>query len=210
MRTSLILFTALIILPMICQAMPTGLLTIPTADVLEPLAVRIDAEFNGSGKLYATPSSDVYGVAVGLPLGVEVGADHVTKVERTTLLNAKWQFKGDGLILPALTVGVQNVSQDVTPQFYAVATKYAPFHIASGTAGVLRDTNGDLVLLLGAGAKFGPILAQVDKTIGSRDDHTAIGGGFAFSHFSIKGATIDFQHARNVKTITVSYQIGEG
>ena len=197
-RFTLVLLLGL--LPLIAAAIPTGLNTIPTAEVLPNGDNRLEAELGNSGKLYAPLHSSIYGSEQGLPLNMEVGIDDVTG--KGAVLNGKWQFSGDNAILPVMAVGIQDIGNDSRAEYYLAATKTAPYRLASLTVGVLRDGEGDFRTLLGASLQFGPLLMMGDWVNESR---SSIAAGFTYKKFVIKGTEYNFHNQKETRTLTVSY-----
>jgi hypothetical protein len=201
MSKLLCLIAALCAATVACQAIPTGLNIIPTANVLGMGDTRVDSESSNTGKLFAPIDSSINGTQFGLLLGFEAGIDRVSS--KGTVYNAKWRFKGEGTITPALAAGVQNIRAGETPQYYLVASK--SILLAQGHAGLMRDENGDTLTLLGVNGKVGPIELMADHAQGGNKDRTGLGASFSFSNITVKGTLYDFENAPTERTITISY-----
>lgn len=191
----------LVLVPLVSHAVPTGLNAMPTAEVLESGQSRISYETE-SGKLYAPAGSSIYGTQNGLFLGIEVGVDRVS--DKGTVYNGKWRLKGEGLILPALAVGVQNITSGEKPQYYAVLTKsLTPAKIVQLHAGLLRDENtNETTGMYGANVDLGPVFVQADRT----NDRTSVGAGFTYQNITAGAIAYDYENAPNETSLFVSYR----
>ncbi|HOS42154.1 MAG TPA: hypothetical protein PK794_00530 [Armatimonadota bacterium] len=186
-------------LSLIAAAVPTGLNAMPTANVLGLGEARFEYESAGSGKLYVPANAVVYGTQTGFILGLEGGLDEVGGATRA---NGKWRLKGEGIITPALAIGIQNLGGDL--QYYGVATK--SFILAAVHAGLLRDTDTDTnVTMLGANANLGPLVVKVDKLNGGALDRTAVGASLRLGTITVSGTSYDFDNAPRERTFSVSY-----
>lgn len=190
--------------PLLVQAVPTGLNLMPTAEALGLGSTRFDFETDGSGKLYVPSGSSLVGSQAGALLGIEGGADQLSP--GGTVYNLKWVFKSEGLILPAIAVGAQGIKSGERTEYYAVATKsLVPTGIIKVSGGVMRDNNGDNLLLLGAGLKVGMLMVKADRVSGGDRDAQALSAGLAFKNLTFTGTHYDFKNASDTNTLTVSY-----
>ena len=199
--------TVFLLLPLTCLAVPTGLNMMPTAESLGMAETRVEVESAGGGKMYVPRGDTLYGSQVGALLGVEAGIDQVSGPG--TRYNAKWVFKGDGLILPALAVGVQNVSSNTKSDVYAVATKsLVPGGLVKLHAGVMRSEGEDYTML-GASFRLGPIQVKADQINGGLSGNLHQGqsysAGASVGNITLTGTHYDYETGSDKNTVTVSY-----
>lgn len=107
----------------------TGILTAPTAEAIKA----------GGVSLIGSTSKDVntVGGCAGLFPNWEVSAARVGNKESHTLLNGKIVLLQEGVALPAIAVGVADLSDEIGNSIYAVATKTISIAtVATKTAGL--------------------------------------------------------------------------
>jgi hypothetical protein len=214
-----LLFVTLLFVPMLCLAIPTGLNMMPTAEALGLGSTCTAYESAGSGKLDVPPGASVYGAQVGLILGIEGGIDHVAGGE---IYNAKWVFISDGLIFPALGVGIQNFGSGDKSQYYLVATKSLIPLVGKSLgdlklhAGVMHDTAGSNSLMYGVSGGFGPLIVKADRVTSNhliyqqdgqplRRDGESLSTGVVISSLTLTGTYYKFTDGTDTKTVTLSY-----
>ena len=196
---------SLFLLPLLSLAVPTGLNIMPTAEKLGIASARLQYETKESGKLYVPTSSTLIGSQFGLPLGLEGGIDQVSDIG--TVYNLKWTLKDEGIVLPAFAVGAQNISHDTNTQYYVVATKsLVPKGIAKLHAGLLRDTNGDTITMLGASSTLGPLTLKADSVHGGTRDATSISAGITMKSITVTGIRYFKKNGPNNNTLMLSYE----
>ncbi len=136
----------------------------PTADILATGQDRVEYESSGSGKFYVPEGGSLFGTQTGLILGFEAGVDNAT--QNTTVYNVKWRFWGEGAMMPALAVGVQNVRMGDETQSYAVATKsLVPSGALQVSFGGIHLA-GETLTMLGGQARLGAITVKADTASG--------------------------------------------
>jgi hypothetical protein len=197
------LLLAVLVLPVLALAAPTGLNAMPTAEVLAIGEARVQYETDGSGKLFVPPDGALYGTQVGLLLGLEGGVDEV--VDKGTVYNLKWRMQGEGMMRPAIAIGVQNVTPDEKPQFYVVATK--SFSPASVSAGVLYDGNTkDYLTMVGGRVRYKFLNVRADSLRGGALDRTALGADLIIANFFVSATAYDYRNAPNETSYSLGYR----
>ena len=110
----------------------TGMIRIPTADILRPGHIS-------AGAYYWQDHSTVV-AAVGLPTGLEVSAAAPWHkgVSGNWTVNAKVALTQEGLLLPAIAIGGEDLGEQNQRSYYAAVSKALPFgfrvHVGAGTA----------------------------------------------------------------------------
>lgn len=210
MSTRFALALLLLLLPLLCFAVPSGLNIMPTAESLGLGVTRLDFESDGSGKLYVPEGNSLAGTEAGLLLGIEGGIDDVPAIG--AVYNLKWKFKNDGIIFPAMAIGGQNLAHGQAPQYYLVATKsLIPASKAlQVSAGVLHgsvDNEGPHNLVLyGASVKLGSFTLKGDRATGSFTDRKSLGLSYTYTTFTVSGIRyFDKQEEGNKTTVMLSY-----
>ena len=109
----------------------TGMIRIPTADTLRP------GQFSAGYFYWQDHSTAV--ATVGLPVGMEVSAAAPWHkgVSGAWTVNAKIGLAQEGLLLPAIAVGVEDFGEQTQRSYYAAVSKALPFgfriHVGAGT-----------------------------------------------------------------------------
>jgi hypothetical protein len=106
----------------------SGLINIPTADSLDA------GEYNFAGFLVEGDKNAAVGAAnAGLLAGLEMGVTYEKKEgERgETLINGKYNFMSEGLVLPEMAVGVADISDqlDMSPYFVMSKSITGPLNV---------------------------------------------------------------------------------
>lgn len=211
----LLMVVLLCCVPLVCLAVPTGLNLMPTADVLSAIQTRVDYQSSGGGLLYVPSGETVVGVEGGAPLGLEAGVDRAGSLG--AMYNAKWQVFGDGLVMPAIAVGVQGLNSKVRAQDYIVATKsLLPTSIISlsglqvdarVSAGLLRQ-NDRTAVMYGASASLGALSIKADHVNGMAGrvrDGNAVSVGWTFAKcFTVAGTRYFYVTQPDVTTVSVN------
>ncbi len=134
MKKLLIAFLLLVAVSFCFSAQPTiygysGIFTAPTAEAIKPAGVV----------LIGSVSKDLNtaGGCVGLFPNWEVSASRVSNKTSHTLLNGKIVLLQEGIALPAIAVGVVDLTDEIGNSVYAVATKtISVARVATKTAGL--------------------------------------------------------------------------
>jgi hypothetical protein len=134
MKKLLLVYLLIFSLGVAFSAQPTiygysGLITAPTAETVKMAGVA----------LIGSSSKDVNttGGCAGLIANWEISAARVGNKEAHTLLNGKIGLLQEGLALPAIAVGVVDLSDEIGNSVYAVATKTITItKVATQTAGL--------------------------------------------------------------------------
>ncbi|NMC32243.1 MAG: YjbH domain-containing protein [Veillonellaceae bacterium] len=109
----------------------TGLIRIPTADSLRP------GHFSAGYFYWQDHSTAV--AAAGLPAGLEVSAAAPWYKGATGnwTVNAKVALTQEGLLLPAIAIGAEDIGEQNQRSYYAAVSKALPFgfriHVGAGT-----------------------------------------------------------------------------
>ena len=109
----------------------TGLIRIPTADVLRPGHIS-------AGYFYWQDHSTAV-AAAGLPAGLEVSAaaPWYKGAAGNWTVNAKVALTQEGLMMPAIAIGAEDIGQQNQRSYYAAVSKALPFgfrvHLGAGT-----------------------------------------------------------------------------
>jgi len=206
MSQLLMLFT-LLLLPLSCFAVPTGLNVIPTADSLGTGQSRLEFESDGSGKLYVPHGESLIGSQAGFLLGIEGGADEVSG--KTTVYNLKWQVLPDSFILPAVAVGAQNLAHGETTQYYLVATKNVlPVINLKLTAGEIHYDRHTNLTMAGGQFNLGPLVFKADVASAGLVRRSGMSLGYTYKGFTVAGTLYDFKNQPSEKTVSLSYTQG--
>ena len=212
-------FTALLLLPLISLAVPTGLNIMPTADVLGSGQGRMEYESPGGGLLYIPQGGWIYGSQSGLFLGIEGGLDDVNG---TTVYNLKWRLLSEGFVLPSFAIGAQNISHDLATQYYAVMTKSLAGSLLKVSAGMLSDgaeplafvpelgsvAPGATYTMLGMQSSLGALTFKADEVNGGVLARSALSLGYTFHNFTLTGTLYHFKNAPDTRTLMLSYSSG--
>jgi len=160
------------------QACYTGLVNIPTAEVVEPGQYGIELQLDGS---FASGTADtrILNTELGLSPRFEAGVDFdlSREAETRTLLNAKCLLSHGGN-RPALALGVCNVGRHASSTPYLVATQ--EFHQTRGHLGAARIDGRDRWFVGGDHAVNDKLTFMADYTSGS-DNLAAVGASYQFA-----------------------------
>lgn len=136
------------------HAFPTSGNIIPTADMLEQGACRLEVENDGAPRLFAAGDENYLLLQFAPHPRLELGVDlYSASDDNQLLLNAKWLAVGEARRRPALALGVMEVGHDYQETGYLVATKDlgGGFRMSLGGAAC----GADEALLLGAELQVG-------------------------------------------------------
>ena len=138
----------------------TGLLRVPTADVLAPRAFNLG--FN-TIDVAGDNQTNAFG-NYGFPAGFEAGIDRIKNGDSDTLLNAKYQFRAETVARPAAAAGIIDATGEEQRTIYVVGSKsiLGPPRLFAGEV-----TNLRLHVGLSAGGLDG-VLAGASVTLGNR------------------------------------------
>ncbi|HWR29477.1 MAG TPA: YjbH domain-containing protein [Negativicutes bacterium] len=109
----------------------TGMIRIPTADALQL------GQFSAGYYYWQDHGSAV--AAVGLPSGIEVSASAPWKngASEAWIVNAKYNLNQEALLIPAVSVGIEDIGGQGRRSVYGVISKALPYgfriHIGAGT-----------------------------------------------------------------------------
>lgn len=165
---------ALMVSAVTAWSAPTGLLVIPTADVLGPGEASLDYFTQGRNLARDEDCDRFLGVEVGLPHGLEVGVDACLNHggDEGPWWNLKWQLPAADPDRFALALGLQNLGHAATAQPY-LALAHA---VGSGRGhlGVMR-ADAATRLYLGAEAPMSEKLTLVGDYLSGPGGSTSVG-----------------------------------
>jgi hypothetical protein len=193
MVPAIVLFSVLVELP--AHPCYTGLVDIPTAEVIESGQCGLELQFDGA---FARRRADtrIFNTEFGLNQRLEAGVDFDLShdVQARTLLNAKYMLSTRGNHSPALAVGICNVGRNVKSTPYVVATQQ--FKVLRSHLGGVR-IEGNHRWFIGADRAITDRLTLIaDCTSGSENSSTA-GASYQFNdRFGIL-AGVTFPNARD-------------
>ena len=118
------------LLPLVAQAVPTGLNQIPTTDVVpvRQLSVQLQngtSEVSGDASVFHQPQP-VAQSEFGLPWNIETGLDVAPADpphDYQPLLNVKWSPLHEDYRIPAAAVGAAQLGPGLTPNYFFVLSK---------------------------------------------------------------------------------------
>ena len=155
-------------------AAPSGLLVIPTADVLGPGEASADFFSQGRSVLANGDCDRFLGVEVGLPHGVELGVDACLNDADagSPWGNLKWQLPTAGPDRFAVALGLQNVGHGAAAQPYVTLAQA----VGQGRAhaGVIRS-DGATRLMLGAQVPAGETFELVSDYLSGPGGSAGLG-----------------------------------
>jgi hypothetical protein len=161
------------------QACYSGLVNIPTAEVIEPGQYGIELQFDGA---FAQGTADkrILNTELGLSPRFEAGVDFDLshEAETRTLLNAKYLLLLGGEKRLALAIGACNVGQSVRATPYLVATQ--EFRGVRGHLGAVRIDDRDRWFVGLDHAVNDKLTLMADYTSGS-DNSATIGASYQFT-----------------------------
>ena len=178
-----IFFMFALLLPVFALAASTGTAIIPSAEVLRFGESQATYEFDGSGRLDSSTTGSTYGLQTGLLGGIETGVDYGP--DSKPYYNGKWQYKGDGGILPAIAIGMQNLGSKRKVQYFAVATASTPYNLMSATFGLLRKSSNEYVTIAGAQAKYDMLKISADYANGGGLNRHSYSAGIETNNISL-------------------------
>jgi hypothetical protein len=176
--------TAIVCILLAVAALPawacySGLVNIPTADVVEPGQYGIELQFDDS---FARGSEDtrIVNTELGLTPRFEAGVDFDVsrEAESRVMLNAKYILWPAGEGRPALALGICNVGRRATNTPYLVATR--EFRSVRGHLGAARIDHRDCWIIGADRAVTDKLTLMADYTSGS-DNSATIGGSYQFT-----------------------------
>jgi hypothetical protein len=161
------------------QACYSGLVNIPTADLVEPgqygLELQLDGALRGGGA-----DTRILNTELGLGPRCEAGLDFDLSEEADTwaLLNAKYLLAAGGPKRPAVALGVCGVGRSVTNMPYLVATQEFPD--VRGHLGWARIDDQNRWFVGVDRALNDKLTLMADYTSGS-DNVATVGAGYQFT-----------------------------
>jgi hypothetical protein len=161
------------------QACYTGLVNIPTAEVIEAGQYGVEMQFDGS---FASTAADarILNTEFGLGPGFEAGLDFDLShwAATTTLMNAKYLLCMGGGKRPAVAAGVCNVGRHVSPTPYLVASRDLGW--ARGHLGAARIDDRDRWFIGVERPVNDKVTLMADYTSGS-DNFATVGASQQFT-----------------------------
>ncbi|MDD3926285.1 MAG: hypothetical protein PHT33_06480 [bacterium] len=138
---------------------PTGLFTVPTAEVVGTGDFSFGLNYTDTGDGVITGVAN-YGAANRLEAGIAF--IDPKNGDNTTRVNAKYLLLGASPVTPAIAAGVKNLvaAGDTDAEFYAVATQAIPLARATLTAG-LTFAGSDSRLIAGVAFPVFPFFQAV-------------------------------------------------
>jgi hypothetical protein len=130
---------------------PTGLVTMPTAEVLDYKATSVAFDYL-SNMSNSDSNQSFYKMNVGAFENTELGFVGGTEPDEGVFLNLKWAMTANTGRYPlSMAVGFQNLTADIESNFYMVASKKlkADFGLHAGFKAVFADQI-DLSFMAGA------------------------------------------------------------
>ena len=168
-----------VILTAPAQACYTGLVSIPTAEVVEPGQYGLELQLDGA---FAQVNSDprIINTELGLSPRFEGGVDSDLSKDTQTraLLNAKYLLLTKDKRHPALALGICSVGRHVSNTPYLVATQ--EFGGVRGHLGAARIDERDRWFIGVDHAVNDKLTLMADYTSGS-DNFATIGGSYQFT-----------------------------
>lgn len=148
-HTLMALFTLAAALRLVTPAWsaPTGLVVIPTADVLDRGSVCLDYSTQGRDVVWGDDCDRFLGVQAGLAPGLEAGVDECTNSSDGPWLNLKWQVVPESEKGPAIALGLQAIGEDTTAEPYLVLSR--DFSLGRLHLGALRAGHAGRLLVGG-------------------------------------------------------------
>jgi len=148
---------------------PSGLNTIPTADVLDDGAISLEIESSGTGRPWGDDYDHFSLIQLGFQGGVEMGVD-MCLTDSSAWLNAKWRLCDESTHIPAIAVGVQSVSDKGRAQPYLIVLRSLGKARVHG--GFLRDDGGTRWMAGLDTTLAGMVTFQTDYISGEEDSLT--------------------------------------
>jgi hypothetical protein len=161
------------------RACYTGLVNIPTAEVIEPGQYGLELQFDGA---FARGDADtrILNTELGLSPRFEAGVDFDLshEAETRTFWNAKYLLSLGGEKCPAFAIGVCNVGHSVSATPYLVATQQ--FRGVRGHLGAVRVEDHDCWFIGLDHAVNDKLTLMADSTSGS-DNSATVGANYQFT-----------------------------
>jgi hypothetical protein len=181
----------------------SGLVLIPTADVVESGNFSLEAQFDGA---FAHGHGDarILNTELGLTPRFEAGVDRDFTKDADTreFLNAKYVSLAPGKRHPAVAVGICNVGHNMKSNPYAVAT--TDFHAARGHFGVV-STDGNGRWFVGADSPVNKKLTLMADYTSGDENSSSIGFSYQISdRFGITSGVV-FPNAGGDTEFTVHF-----
>lgn len=112
-----------VLLSAVAWSAPTGLVVIPTADVLDPDTACLDWFHEGTDVFQGDEMDSFLGLQMSWDERVEFGVDMWHEGSDGPWANIKWQVVAeDEGKTPAIALGMQGVADGYKPSYYAVAS----------------------------------------------------------------------------------------
>lgn len=158
------------------SAGPTGLIIIPTADILETGVYEIEYELDGHSPFPVGADISLLNTQFGIAKRLEAGVDFRLwgDMEADVLFNAKYGFPVHTV---SGAVGIYDVGSQSISLPYVVFSKY--FGTAEFSAGA-QLYNDDIQPLLGMSYEIGRLILQADY-ISGRENFSSLGFEYALS-----------------------------
>ena len=145
----------------------TGMIRIPTADVLRP------GQFSAGAWYWENRGASVLAVGVAPNFEISAGAPWNTGSADAWTVNAKVNLTQEALLIPAVAVGVEDIDGRGRGSFYGVVSKVLPFgfrvHIGAGTgrfdgmfAAVEKVLNPTSIKKQGSGFPVTSLILEMD------------------------------------------------
>lgn len=190
------------------RACYTGLVNIPTAEVIEPGQYGIELQFDGS---FAAGRADtrILNTELGLSPRFEAGGDFDLshQAETRTLLNAKYLLSPGGEKRPALALGACNVGRHASATPYLVATQ--EFRGARGHLGAARIDDRNCWFVGADHAVNDKLTLMADYTSGS-ENFATIGASHQFTDRLGGMAGVVFPNVRDADTALTLHLVFTG
>ena len=105
-------------------AYPTSCCSIPTADILDAGAIRLELQNSGFAGTESSGATSDRLIELGLTPRLEVGFDQCDITGHgENSLNMKYLMSPESKSLPALAVGVMDISRGERPSYYGISTR---------------------------------------------------------------------------------------
>jgi hypothetical protein len=179
-RFACAILTILIILfPERSIASPSGLIIIPTAEVLEPASYAVTAELDGN-IAFSRTDKFVLATQTGIVPRLEGGVDFDLSRGSTTLLifNAKYLLTPESDRNPALAAGFDSFGPNLNSGAYLVGSR--TFHVTHAHLGILAREGG-LFPFFGYDQELSSRLVLMADYTGGAENFLSVGGAFELS-----------------------------
>lgn len=123
MKRLAVLIIGMLMIPGMTSAYPTSLNVIPTADLLDRGASRIEFENDGYSRMFAADSENYWLFETSFSPRLEFGVDIYEAEETSFMANAKYALMEEGDRSPAIAFGALDVGEGGSPSYYLAAAK---------------------------------------------------------------------------------------